>query len=252
MSLIQLTFYPRETTGKNANRRTRARGRIPAVVYGARKATACELDAAEFARNIGTRGAAGHILSLTDSAASSTSIALLREIQRHPVRDFVFHVDLFEIPADKPISVQVPLEVYGEALDIKRGDATLMRVRHSVSIRCLPSELPESVKVDISGMKTGQKVHASDLKVEGVELDEEADEVLLVLQSTAAFASAESAAAVVVEGAEEAVEGEVAVADDKDKKDEKKDEKKKDEPKKEEPKKDEPKKDEPKKDEPKK
>ena len=209
MGLIQLTVYNRETTGKNANRRTRSRGRIPAVVYGAReKATNVELDLAEFNRLIGLGRGAGHVLSLTESGSSNSVMALLREVQRHPVRDFVYHVDLFKIPADQPISVQVPLEVTGESVDIKRGDATLMRVRHVVSVRCLPSELPESITVDISGYKTGQKVHASDLKVEGVELDEDPEEVLLLLQSTASFAAAEAPVVVAepVEG-EEAVEG---------------------------------------------
>lgn len=223
MGLIQLTVYDRETTGKNANRRTRSRGRIPAVVYGAREKSAnVELDLAEFTRLLGLGGGSGHVLSLTQSGSSSSVMALLREVQRHPVRDFVYHVDLFEIPADKPISVEVPLEVTGESLDIKRGDATLMRVRHVVSVRCLPSELPESVKVDISGLKTGQKVHASDLKVEGVELDEEPEEVLLLLQSTASFAAAEAPVEAVepVEGEEDAEGAEPGA-----KKDAKKDEK---------------------------
>lgn len=205
MGLIQLTVYPRETTGKNANRRTRSRGRIPAVVYGAREGAAnVELDLAEFTRLLGLGGGSGHVLSLTESGSSKAAMALLREVQRHPVRDFVYHVDLFEIPADQPISVEVPLEVFGDSVDIKRGDATLMRVRHVVSVRCLPSEMPESVKIDISGYTTGQKVHASDLKVEGVELDEDPEEVLLVLQSTASFAAAESPveAAAPVEGEE--------------------------------------------------
>jgi len=209
MGLIQLTVYNRETTGKNANRRTRSRGRIPAVVYGVQEKSAnVELDLAEFTRLLGLGGGSGHVLSLTESGSSNSVMALLREVQRHPVRDFVYHVDLFEIPADQPISVQVPLEVTGESVDIKRGDATLMRVRHAVSVRCLPSELPKSVKIDISGYKTGQKVHASDLKVEGVELDEDPEEVLLLLQSTASFAAAEApvVAAAPVEG-EEGVEG---------------------------------------------
>lgn len=212
MGLIQLTVYNRETTGKNANRRTRLRGRIPAVVYGAReKAANVELDLVEFTRLLGLGGGSGHVLSLTESGSKNSVMALLREVQRHPVRDFVYHVDLFEIPADRPISVEVPLEVTGESVDIKRGDATLMRVRHVVSVRCLPSEMPESVKIDISEYKTGQKVHASDLKVEGVELDEEPDEVLLVLQSTASFAAAETPVeAAAPEEGEEAAEGDEA------------------------------------------
>ena len=214
MALIQLTVYPRETTGKNANRRTRARGRIPAVVYGARqKAATVELDAIEFTRALGVRGGSGHILTLNDAAASRSTVALLREVQRHPVRDIVLHADLFEIPADRPITVQVPIEITGECADVKRGDAAVFRARHTVGVRCLPAELPEHVQVDISALQTGAKVHVSDLRIPAGEIDDDAEEVVVVLQSTAAFAAAETVAPVAE--AEAGEEGAAPAAEEK-------------------------------------
>jgi len=194
MALIQLTVYPRETTGKNANRRTRARGRIPAVVYGARdKAAAVELDVVEFNRAFSGRGGSGHILNLTEVAENRTAVALLREVQKHPVRDTILHVDLFEIPANQPITVQVPIELVGESPDVKRGDASIFRARHTVGVRCLPAELPEHVQVDVSALRTGAKVHVSDVRLPAGEIDDDPEEVVIVMQSTAAFAAAEAA-----------------------------------------------------------
>ncbi len=207
MALIQLNVHPRATTGKNANRRTRAGGRIPAVLYGARGQVAnVEVDAAEFHKTIGAHGTSG-IFTLNEAGSDRKAIALLREVQRHPVSDMIYHVDLFEIPPDRPITVQVPVEIAGESVDVKRGDAAVMWARHSVALSCLPSELPESIVADISALKTGDKLHVADLTAPVGAFKDDPEDLILHLQSTAMFVEAVAPAAA-AEG--EAAEGEAA------------------------------------------
>ena len=208
MGLIPLTIYPRLTTGKNANRRTRAGGRIPAVVYGARdKVANVELDAAEFQKALAGHGGGG-IFALNEAEGGRSAIGLLREVQRHPVRDIVYHVDIFEIPTDRPISIQVPVVLQGESLDVKRGDASIVWATHTVAINCLPSELPESVVVDVSGLKTGDKVHISDLRTTAGELADDPEDLVFQLQAAALFVEPTAPAA--AEGEAAATEGEAA------------------------------------------
>ncbi len=207
MGVIQLNVHPRATTGKNANRRTRAGGRIPAVIYGVRRQpTTCEVDAAEFAKAIVGHGGRGAVFALNEAGAAQPTIALLREMQRHPVADWIYHIDLFEIPADRPITVEVPIELRGESKSVRNGDATVMRLMHAVEVSCLPAELPDVVLVELTGLKMGDKVHVSDLQVERGEIVSAPEELVLQLQSTALFAEAEKPAAEAAAGEEAAAE----------------------------------------------
>jgi large subunit ribosomal protein L25 len=114
MGLINLSVFPRSTTGKNANRRSRAAGRIPAVIYGNDVENQnIELDQHDFMKTMSKISGSSAIFSLTQDGGEDDAIALLKEIQTNPVTDQILHVDLFGIPRGVPVTVAVTLHIVG-------------------------------------------------------------------------------------------------------------------------------------------
>jgi len=104
MSLVNLNIHPRTACGKNENRRTRAAGRVPAVLYGKGRTTIMiELDNHDFELALKHLGGRSAIFQLHQEGMEEGHIALLREVQRHPVRDQILHVDLLEVPKGQPV-----------------------------------------------------------------------------------------------------------------------------------------------------
>jgi large subunit ribosomal protein L25 len=165
MGLINLEISPRSTKGKNENRRLRATGRIPAVVYGKERETEMvELDAHPF--NVALSHLAGRsaIFSLVRGEPTpDDSIALLREVQRNPCTDEILHVDLMEIPLRQPVTVAVSLEITGECNVVKTGEASMALSITSVDVSCLPRELPEFISVDVSELELNDKIFVRDI-----------------------------------------------------------------------------------------
>ena len=153
MGLINLDIYPRSTTGKNANRRTRAAGRVPAVIYGKDRDSAnMELDAHAFDVILSHLAGSSAIFRLIQEGETEGSIALLREIQKNPVTDKILHVDLMEIPRGVPVTVAVAVQVVGTNATIKNGEGSVAMALNSIDVSCLPSELPDYLEVDHSKM----------------------------------------------------------------------------------------------------
>ncbi|MDX2474626.1 MAG: 50S ribosomal protein L25, partial [Candidatus Krumholzibacteria bacterium] len=125
MGLVNLNIHSRSTTGKNANRRSRAAGRLPAVVYGNDRTTeTLELDAAEFRAAMTRLHGRSAIFSLHQEGVEGEHIALMREVQRNPVTDEVLHVDLYEIPRGQNVIVAVQVSVVGMNADVKTGEGS--------------------------------------------------------------------------------------------------------------------------------
>jgi len=211
MALIDMTVYPRTTSGKNANRRTRAAGRTPAVVYGNNReqASSLELDTAQLERILDTHGGKNLMFSLKVEGTGESFVAVLRDLQQHPVSDMVYHCDLLEIPLGVPLTLEVGLNIHGEANKLVRtGDAVVDVVRRTVEVECLPRDVPDHLDVDYSELKIGDKVTVRNLSFEKGRIVTDLDEIILKL-NTHTFIDAAAPA-----------EGEAAATD---KKDEKKD-----------------------------
>lgn len=164
MGLINLTIFPRTTTGKNANRRTRAAGRIPAVVYGKDQASAnYELDNHEFELAMSRLAGGSAIFSLEQEGVTEESIALLREVQTNPCTDAVLHVDLFQIPRGVAVTVPVTVVVVGECQHVKSGEASVAMSTTSIDLSCRPSQLPEVLEIDISELEINDKIFVKDV-----------------------------------------------------------------------------------------
>ncbi len=167
MGLIKIEISPRTAKGKNENRRTRAAGRIPAVVYGKdRAAEMFELDTKDFGKILKKLQGRAAIFSLIEGEPTDDdSIALLREIQRNPCTDEILHVDLMEVPRGVPVTVAVSVQIVGESDAINAAGAAVAQVMDAVEISCMPRELPEYLEVDISELTEHDKVFAGDIKI---------------------------------------------------------------------------------------
>ncbi len=202
MGLVELRIFPRQTTGKNANRRTRAGGRIPAVLYGSGKETSnVEVDTNEFTRAMAALGGSSVIFSLKQET-SEDAIALLRDVQRNPVTDSILHLDLFEIPRGVLITAPVRVMLEGESLAVKRGDAVLSQTLDSVEVSCLPRELPEAITLDVTDLELGDRVYTKELQSPAGEITTDPETLVVLLKAPTVFVEEEEEV--------EEVEGEAA------------------------------------------
>jgi len=210
MGLITLTAYPRSETGKNENRRLRAGGRTPAVIYGNERTAAAnlEVDTAEITRILKNAGRSP-LFNLTIEGESESCIAVMREVQTHPVSDEIFHIDLMEIPQGVPVRLEVGIETVGDNRAVRSGDAILDVARRSVEVECRPRQVPDAFMLDISELGIGDKISVGDLTIENGQIVTDPEEVILKLNPNTIVDIDEEES---VEGEEAEGEGEEAPA----------------------------------------
>jgi large subunit ribosomal protein L25 len=162
---FELNAEPRSDTGKGASRRLRHAGKVPAIMYGGGKdPESLTLSLNEVIRNLEHEAFYSHILNV--NVGSETTRAVLRDLQRHPSRPIVMHMDLQRVSESEEIKMNVPLHFIGE--DVAPGIKAGGLVSHElveVEIECLPRDLPEYIEIDISALEIGDSVHLSDLIV---------------------------------------------------------------------------------------
>lgn len=220
MGLISLNIHPRSTKGKNENRRTRAAGRIPAVVYGkGRESATVEIEGHPFEVALSHLAGRTALFSLSEGEASSEddSIALLREIQRNPVTDEILHVDLMEIPRGVPVTVAVSVEVEGECKPVKAGEAAVALSMDQIEISCLPRDLPEYLSIDISELEINDKVFVKDVTTPAGEIVSDPEGLVLNIKPQVMELEEEEEGEEGVEGAEGAEAGAEAAGDGEEK-----------------------------------
>lgn len=163
MDDFKLEVAKRTDTGHKV-RHLRAEGTVPAVVYGGDAPSQnVQLNARELDRLLG-RGGASNLLSLEGDDFPKTRV-LIRELQRHPVRRNVLHVDFVRVSSGQKITMAVPLHLVGHAPAIELG-AVLLQNADSVEITCLPDDLPQSIEIDVSGLvEVNDRIYARDLKL---------------------------------------------------------------------------------------
>jgi large subunit ribosomal protein L25 len=152
----------RTDTGKGAARSLRRRGYIPAVIYGHGEETrACQIEWKQIEKLLtsGTSESTIIDLKLEDGATSSV---LIREVQVHPYRSEVLHIDFLAVRKGEKVKLEVPVRLVGVAPGVKEG-GIMEHLRHDVEIRCIPSKIPEALDLDISEMNIGDTVTVADL-----------------------------------------------------------------------------------------
>jgi large subunit ribosomal protein L25 len=161
MAEVKLTATKRIETGKGAARRARASGRVPAILYGLEmEPVALEVDRREFVTALLTDAGLNVLLDI--EVDGSNTLALTRELQRDPVRGTLLHADFVKVDRTTEIEVEVPVHLVGESPGVKEG-GVLEQPVFSVSVRCLPTEVPESVDADISGLDIGDSLRVEEL-----------------------------------------------------------------------------------------
>ena len=175
-------------------KKLRATGRVPAVVYGGKSTPQnLEIDFEEFDDLI-HHSASENVLVDLAVGTGAKRLALIQEVQHHPLSGKVLHVDLHEVAADEKVTIMVPVESTGEASGVKNGGGVLEHVLFKIKVRALPKDLPEVITVDVSAMEIGQSIHIGDLKAaEGVEII--GDKHISVLAIAAPLTEAQAAAA---------------------------------------------------------
>ena len=161
----------RQDAGKGASRRLRRADRVPAIVYGADKApSAITLDHDQLLHNLDNEAFYSHILSL--EVAGKKEQVILKDLQRHPYKLRVMHVDLQRVSAKEKIRLNVPLHFINEnqAPGVREGGLVSHQMP-DVEIQCLPKDLPEYIEVDLSALNLGDTLHLAQLVMpKGVEI----------------------------------------------------------------------------------
>ncbi len=158
-----LNAEPRKDAGKGASRRLRRTGRLPAVLYGGSgKALAITLDHNELMQHLKHEAFHSHLLTV--KLGRKKEQAILKDLQRHPTKNEVLHLDLQRVAAAQKIRMEVPLHFLGaeEAPGVKEG-GVFSRSVVEVEIECLPADLPEYLEVDVSKLGIGDSVHLSEI-----------------------------------------------------------------------------------------
>lgn len=187
----------RATVGKGAARKQRAAGKVPAVIYGhGRQPQALTLDEHTFSRLLEKISYTTTVIELDiDGKVSRT---LIRELQRHPVKRDILHVDFQELVAGEKVTVRVPLKFVGTPEGVRTGGGILDQVMHELQISVDPADIPNHFDVDVSALAVGHSVHVRDIPVPaGVAvLDDEAATVCVcAIPRAAVEAAAEEATA---------------------------------------------------------
>ncbi|MBW8865599.1 MAG: 50S ribosomal protein L25 [Verrucomicrobia bacterium] len=173
MKSVPLKAFPRTLVQRGAVKKLRASGRVPATIYGRQtKPQNLEVNSKEISDLINHSVSENLLVDLAvDSDAKAKRLALVQEIQHHPISGKVLHVDFHEVAEDEKVTVHVPLETTGEAAGVKTGGGTLEHILHKLKVRCLPKDLPDQILVDVTSLEIGKSFHLGDIKApEGVEI----------------------------------------------------------------------------------
>ena len=171
---VQLSAEPRTASGKGGARQLRLTGRIPAIIYGhGREPAPLSLSRTEFDRVL---AGGAHETTIFDLSLDGTrTSALVREVQRHPFRKEVLHVDFMEIRAGELITVAVPIRLIGIPDGVRNMGGTLDQVLREIEIRVLPKDIPDTIEMDVTALKVHESIHVRDLHVPNAEVLEDDD-----------------------------------------------------------------------------
>jgi large subunit ribosomal protein L25 len=213
MKAVALSAYGR-TQGRRAGaKKLREAGRVPAVIYGRQaQPQNLEVDGRTLNDLIHRSASENLLVDLSvEKDARPKRLALVQEVQHHPLSGKVLHVDFHEISETEKVTIMVPVEPSGEAVGVKTGGGVLEHVLFKVKVRCLAKDLPEALHVDVTNLDIGKSIHLGEIKApEGVEIL--GDKNIPVLTVAAPITEEQEAAAA---AAEAAAPGEVEMIKEK-------------------------------------
>jgi len=170
MNIRELSAEPRTALGKGAVGRLRRRGLVPAILYGAGNAPVpLAVAPLEVQRALRAHAAGGVLVGLRLPGEAELRPAVVRDLQFHPVRDSLIHIDFQAVRMDEEITVEVPVHVTGEAAGVRDQNGVLAILMRTVEVSCLPSQIPERIDIDVSALRIHDVATVADLRLpEGV------------------------------------------------------------------------------------
>lgn len=195
---VGLKAKVRSGLGRNRVKTIRRQGGIPAVLYGGPNHHALEVRGTDLLAAL--HGAESeHILvnlEIEGEAGGTKHLAVIQHVQIDPLKDKILHVDLHELDETKPMHAEVPVHEFGDCIGVKNG-GILDHLIRSIRVECLPKDLPEVVRVDVSNLGVGQSIHVKDLPLPpGVRALNDSDQTVMIVHEpkVSETAAAEAAA----------------------------------------------------------
>jgi large subunit ribosomal protein L25 len=222
-----LEVVKRTTTGKNENNRTRMAGQIPAVVYGAQKAgdavapVQVSVDPKPFLRILHSKSGMNTLITLKVPGEADARV-LVKEVQLDPISHHPLHADFYRVNMDRRLKVTVPIVLKGEPRGVKVDGGVLDFLHREIEVECLPTEIPNSIEVDVTALNLNDSIHLRDL-VSDATWTPVTDPDTMLLHVVALKAVEETPAAPAAAGAVAGAEPEVVKKGKTDKADEKAD-----------------------------
>jgi len=238
MDFVDLHASLREERGKESNKKLRREGFTPTVVYKKGKDTvSLKINAKGLFKVFHTEAGENVIIKLHIEAAKKGKerTVVVKEVQRHAIKDYLLHVDFQEISLTETLKVKVPIAGKGEAVGVKQDDGVLQHVMWEVEVECLPTNIPERIEVDVANLKIGESLHVKDIQApEGVKILDNPEDIVFSVEHPKAVEEVVAAPAegemqepeVIREKKEEPEEEAAAEVTEKPAKKEKKEEKK--------------------------
>lgn len=163
---VKLSARPRAEAGRNAVKQVRTRGSVPAVIYGGKDAPAnLEVSLKEI-NSLLAHAVGENILvdlEINDGGKTTNRLSLIQEVQHHPVRGDVIHIDFHAVSMTEEIEAEIVLEPAGEPVGVKTFGGLLQQNMRTLPIKCLPKDLPELITVDVSALNVGESLHVKDI-----------------------------------------------------------------------------------------
>jgi large subunit ribosomal protein L25 len=224
MDQITVEARPRDERGKNAARRLRRKGEVPAVLYGGEgKSLTLAVNSKQLAAIL--RSQSGHNTIFKVKLPTGDQSAMLKDWQVDPLLGLLLHVDLQRVAMDVRMHVKVPVHTFGEPQGVKLQGGIFEMVTREVEIECLPSDIPGEIRVDVSELMIGKQLRAGDLPIDTAKIKLVSDPQRVVAhvvalraeeekpaEAVAAEAAAPAEPEVIKKGKKEAEEGEEAAA----------------------------------------
>ena len=197
MKQIAINGTARAELGKKATKEIRKSGNVPCVIYGEKKDENGNPLAIHFSvseKEINKLVYTPHIYLVDINIDVVDYKAVLKEVQFHPVKDNVLHVDFYEVHAEKPIVMGVPVQAQGLAAGVRAGGRLMMMVR-KLNVRAMYDQIPEKLFVDVTALQLGKTIKAGDLQFEGLEMVTPKEVIVCAVKMTRAAMGAAAAAA---------------------------------------------------------
>ncbi|HUE36354.1 MAG TPA: 50S ribosomal protein L25 [Candidatus Acidoferrum sp.] len=165
MKSVPLKAFPRTQTRRGKVKQLRSTGRVPATIYGRQAAPQnLEISAREISDLIHHHLSENLLVDLSiENDARAKRLALVQEVQHHPIDGKVLHVDFHEVAENEKVTVHVPVETVGEAAGVKNSGGVLEHVLFKLKVRCLPKDLPEQLLIDVTALEIGKTIHLGEI-----------------------------------------------------------------------------------------